>query len=150
MVLTVKQYDLLLPLIPGPYRVMVVLAQCLGLRVSEILDLQWCDLDFGSLVLRAHRGVVRGRVDHVKGEYSEDDVPLDPAVGQVLLGWQKTCPASWKDGCFRTRQPGGRIMRAKFARTTYGLLERSSGSDGSGGIRSGTRIVRCSMKLAHQ
>jgi integrase len=93
-VLTVKQYHLLLPVIPEPYCTMVVLAQCLGLRVSEILGLQWHDLDFGSLVLRARRGVVQGRVDHVKSEYSEDDVPLDPAVVQVLYDWQKRCPAS--------------------------------------------------------
>jgi integrase len=93
-VLTVKQYHLLLPIIPEPYRTMVVLAQCLGLRVSEILGLQWCDLNFDSLVLRARRGVVQGRVDRVKSEYSEDDVPLDPAVAQVLSEWQKTCPAS--------------------------------------------------------
>ena len=96
-VLTVKQYHLLLPLIQEPYRTMVVLAQCLGLRVSEILGLQWRDLDFGALVLRAQRGVVQGRVDRVKSEYSEDDVPLDPAVAQVLLDWQENCPAS-RDG----------------------------------------------------
>jgi integrase len=41
MVLTVKQYHSLLPVIPKPYGTMVVLAQCLGRRVSEILGLQW-------------------------------------------------------------------------------------------------------------
>ena len=64
-VLTVKQYHLLLPLIPEPYRTMVVLAQCIGLRISEILGLQWRDIDFNSRVLRAQRGVVQGRVDRV-------------------------------------------------------------------------------------
>ena len=85
---------------------MVVLAECLGLRVSEILGLQWCDLDFGSLVLRARRGVVQGRVDHVKSEYSEDDVPLDPAVAQILLDWQKRCPASVEGWLFSNPATG--------------------------------------------
>ena len=93
-VLTVRQYHLLLPLISEPYRTMVVIAQCLGLRVSEILGLQWRDLDFDVLVLRAQRGIVQGRVGRVKSEYSEDDIPLDPAVAQVLLDWQQRCPAS--------------------------------------------------------
>jgi integrase len=150
-VLTVKQYHLLLPIIPEPYRTMVLLAQCLGLRVSEILGLQWRDLDFELLVLRARRGVVQGRVDRVKSEYSEDDVPLDFAVAQVLLDWQKRCPSNPEGWLFfRTRQPGGRIMPVKFARTTSGLLERSSDSGGSGGIRSDTRIGLCSTKLARR
>ncbi|HEY6249930.1 MAG TPA: hypothetical protein VI685_08205, partial [Candidatus Angelobacter sp.] len=32
-----------------PYRTMVVVAQCLGLRVSEILALQWPDINFAEL-----------------------------------------------------------------------------------------------------
>ena len=62
---------------------MVVLVQCIGLRISEILGLQWRDIDFHLRVLRAQRGVVRGRVDRVKSEYSEDDVPLDPTAVQL-------------------------------------------------------------------
>ena len=57
---------------------MVVVAQCLGLRVSEILALQWRDINFGELTMRVTRGVVDGVVDAVKTEYSEDDLPLDP------------------------------------------------------------------------
>jgi integrase len=36
-VLTAEEFQLLLPLIPVPFRTMVVIAACLGLRVSEIL-----------------------------------------------------------------------------------------------------------------
>jgi integrase len=107
-VLTLEQYHLLLPLIPEPYRTMVVIAQCLGLRVSEILGLQCRDLDFESLVLQAQGGVVQGRVDRVKSEYSEDDVPLDPAVAQVLQEWLEDCPTTPEGWLFpnpATRKP---------------------------------------------
>ena len=41
IILTVEQYFAVLGLLPEPYRTMAVVAQCLGLRVSEILALQW-------------------------------------------------------------------------------------------------------------
>lgn len=107
-VLTVEQYHLLLPAIPEPYRTMVVIAQCLGLRISEILGLQWRDVDFQSRVIRVERGVVQGHVDRVKSEYSEDDVPLDPAIARVLQHWQQACPSSAEGWLFSnpaTRKP---------------------------------------------
>jgi hypothetical protein len=33
-------------------------------------------------------------VDEVKTEYSEDDLPLDPDLGTVLLNWKRKCPQS--------------------------------------------------------
>ena len=83
-----------LTLLPEPYRTMVVVAQCLGLRVSEILALQWRDIDFGELTMRVSRGVIDGVVDEVKTEYSEDDLPLDPDLATVLLSWKERCPKS--------------------------------------------------------
>jgi integrase len=40
-----ETFDAILTSLPGPYRTMVVVVQCLGLRVSEITGLQWGDLD---------------------------------------------------------------------------------------------------------
>jgi integrase len=73
---------------------MVVVAQCLGLRVSEILALQWPDINFTELTMRVTRAAVDGVVDEVKTEYSEDDLPLDPDLGTVLLNWKRKCPQS--------------------------------------------------------
>lgn len=51
-VLTVEEFDKLLAQIEGePYRTMVVLAMCLGLRCSELIGLQWQDLDWENLTL---------------------------------------------------------------------------------------------------
>jgi integrase len=79
------QFHSLLPLIREPYRTMVLIAGCLGLRVSEIVGLQWGDFDFPGLTLLIQRSVVHGRVGDVKTEYSRDSVPLDTAVVEALL-----------------------------------------------------------------
>src|SRR5208283_2009958 len=91
-VLTVKEYCALLPHLKEPYRTMVIVAQCLGLRVSEIVALKWCDFDFNDRVLLVQRSAVHCRVDFVKTEYSHDFVPLDDDLAKVLLNWkQQSC-----------------------------------------------------------
>jgi integrase len=67
---------------------MVLVAQCLGLRISEILGLQWGDFDFENRTVLVQRSVVGGRIDDVKTEYSKDDVPIDPRLAEVLLQWR--------------------------------------------------------------
>lgn len=84
-VLAPEQFHSLLPLILEPYRTMVLVAGCLGLRVSEIVALQWGDFDFPGLTLVIQRSVVHGRVGDVKTEYSRDSVPLDTAVVEALM-----------------------------------------------------------------
>jgi integrase len=93
IILTPKQYELILESIPNePYKTMVVVGICLGLRVSEILALKWADVDFKHLTMRVSRKIVNGRVSKVKTEYSEDDLPLDPAFAERLLSWYRNCP----------------------------------------------------------
>ena len=99
-VLTLEQYYAVLAELPEPYRTMVIVAQCLGLRVSEILALKWIDIDFESLTMRVTRKVVNGRVSSVKTEYSEDDLPLDPDFGTELLRWKDQCAASFEGWVF--------------------------------------------------
>ena len=61
-VLTPEQFELLLPPIREPFRTMVLVAGCLGLRVSEIVALQWADFDFSGLTLLVQRSIVHGRI----------------------------------------------------------------------------------------
>jgi integrase len=84
-VLAVDEFFELLKHLGEPYRTMVLVAQCLGLRISEILGLQWGDFDFENRTVLVQRSVVGGRVDDVKTEYSKDDVPIDPRLAEVLL-----------------------------------------------------------------
>ena len=87
-VLEVNQFFELLKYLGEPFRTMVLVAQCLGLRVSEILGLQWGDFNFENRFVLVQRSVVGGRVDEVKTEYSKDDVPLDARLAEVLLQWR--------------------------------------------------------------
>jgi len=73
---------------------MVLVAQCLGLRISEVMALQWSDFDFANLTVRVQRGIVHGRVDVVKTEYSNDDLPLDSNLCAILQHWKQQCPVS--------------------------------------------------------
>ena len=91
IVLTVEQYYRILALIPQPYRIMVVVAQCTGLRAEEVLALEWQDIHFENLSMKVVRAVVHGRVKVVKTEYSEDELPLDPDFAAVLLDWKIQC-----------------------------------------------------------
>lgn len=84
-VLTPEEFESLLPLMREPFRTMVLVAGCLGLRVSEIMALQWGDFDFQGSTLLVQRSIVHGRVGDVKTEYSRDSVPLDPVLIEALL-----------------------------------------------------------------
>ena len=83
-VLTPAEFCLLPAQIPEPYRTMVWVAGCLGLRVSEIGALRWSDFDFDNNRLLVQRSVVHGKIADVKTEYSRDFVPLDPALIEIL------------------------------------------------------------------
>ena len=87
VILTVEQYYMVLSLIPQPYRMMVLVVQCTGLRAEEMLALEKPDIHFENLSMQVVRAVVHGRVKTVKTEYSEDELPLDPEFAAVLLDW---------------------------------------------------------------
>ena len=89
IILTVDQFETIVALLKEPYRTMVYIAQCLGLRVSEIAALQWDDFDFEKNQLLVQRSFVSGRVDDVKTEYSQDYVPLHPSLTEIVLEWSK-------------------------------------------------------------
>ena len=106
-ILEVQQFFEILKHLSEPYRTMVMVAQCTGLRISEILGLQWGDFDFDARTFLVQRGVVSGRVDEVKTEYSKDYIPLDKRLQQLLLEWRQLSPfAQDGDWVFANPQTG--------------------------------------------
>ena len=94
-VLTREQFHKLLEQIDEePFRTMVLMDMCLGLRCSELLALKWLDFDWENLTVLVQRAIVGGRVDTVKTKYSRTRVPLDPVLAEVLLNWKRRSPFS--------------------------------------------------------
>ncbi len=93
-VLNDDEFSRLIAELKDPYRTMVLTVQCLGLRVSELMALQWPDFDFNAGTVLVQRGIVHGRVDEVKTEYSHDALPLDPDCAAMLLEWRLKCPVT--------------------------------------------------------
>jgi len=130
IILTVEQYYQILALLPEPYRTMVVVAQCTGLRAEEVLALEWEDIDFENLSMKVVRAVVHGRVKTVKTDYSEDELPLDPGFAEVLLTWKRrlgaereaqngiSTPLVGLDLAFQAPPPDGTSTQLQPSRTT--------------------------------
>ena len=107
-VLTPDEFQQLLKFIREPFRTMVLVAGCLGLRVSEIVGLKWSDFDLDELTLLVQRSRVHGKDGDVKTEYSRDRVPLDPALVKVLLQHRSRwfeAPDGWVFANPVTRRP---------------------------------------------
>jgi integrase len=99
-VLSQDEFWRLIGYLEEPFRTMVLTAQCLGLRISEVMALRWEDFNFESLTLRVQRAIVHGRVDDVKTEYSNDDLPLDPEYAGMMETWNSKCPSTPGDWVF--------------------------------------------------
>jgi integrase len=66
---------------------MAILAGCLGLRVSEILGLQWGDVNLLRSTMSIRRSVVQGHVGAAKTIYSEAELPLSSEIVAALTEW---------------------------------------------------------------
>ena len=88
-VLTPPDLQALLQELQEPYRTMVTVSACLGLRASEVMGLKWGDVDWDELTIQVRRSVVAGPVDETKTEASAKPLPLDPDLATALLDWRR-------------------------------------------------------------
>jgi len=63
---------------------MFLTAALTGLRQSELLGLQWRDVDFAAERIRVRRSYVRGHWGPLKSRYSSRSVPMAPQVAGAL------------------------------------------------------------------
>ena len=69
-------------------RTLALLDAATGLRVSELLALRWCDVDFENLELRVTRSIWH-QVLNCKTEASAKPVPMDSYMAEDLLRWRR-------------------------------------------------------------
>jgi integrase len=113
-VLSVHEMRLILGELREPYRTMVLIAACLGLRASEIIGLQWDDLNWEDRTLLVRRSVVQGRVGDTKTEASRLPLPVDSNLADALRAHcSVACTENRATGYLRTAR-GSHAGRRAF------------------------------------
>ena len=90
-ILTPADFKALLAQLGEPYKTMALVIACLGLRVCELLGLQWGDFDFENLTVRIQRSVNEGEVNSTKTEASEGLLPLTPELAETIRAHRVNC-----------------------------------------------------------
>ena len=86
--LTAEEFQKLIAELEEPFRTMARVAVCFGLRVSELLALQWGDVDFLDAKLHIQRAIVMQNVDEVKTVASRRSMTIAPELLEVLTAWR--------------------------------------------------------------
>jgi integrase len=87
--LTVEEFQKLRDELAEPFKTMAQIAVCFGLRVSELLALQWQDVDWLNGKLRIERAIVMQNVDEVKTLASRRQMSFAPELLAVLKLWRQ-------------------------------------------------------------
>jgi integrase len=88
VVLEIDEIRRLLQRLHEPFRTMVLLDAATGLRVSELLGLQWRDVDFDAREIHVTRGVVHQVIGELKTEASKKPIPIDARLARRLWSWK--------------------------------------------------------------
>jgi integrase len=78
---------------PQNVRVMIAVAMCTGIRVSEILGLRWECINFENGFISIEVSAVGKHQDVPKTESSEEVVPMHEALGKILMDWRRKLPS---------------------------------------------------------
>ena len=117
-ILQVKDAWRIFDALAQPYRTIVLIALCFGLRISEILGLRWTDFDFKRSAVLIQRSAVGKRLTKLKTECSQDEVPLERRFIVELKKWQALCLES--EGQWLFPSPAtGRPLHADSIRADY-------------------------------
>jgi integrase len=73
-------------------RTLVLVSAATALRISEILALQWKDIDSGGQCIYVRRAYVYAKFGKPKSRASKRPVPLHPVLAAHLLNWRRETP----------------------------------------------------------
>jgi len=104
----------------APFNVMVLLAATTGVRRSELLALQWQDIDFANLLIYIRRSIYAGIVGKCKTQNSNKPLPLADYVARELKTWfDNTQYGSPEDFVFASPSQKGELpFSPNFVMTT--------------------------------
>ena len=116
--LTMDQFLTLVSHLKQPHRTMVLVAGCMGLRVSELMALKWTDFDLADSTVLVQRSIVHGRVGEVKTEYSSERVPVDALLAKELVAYRLVWPES-ADGWLFANPATGKPYHSEEVQKSY-------------------------------
>jgi integrase len=88
ILLTPTQVGMLMAELAQPFRTMVLVAAILGLRVEEIVALQWADFNFRTGVVRIRRAFTHGELGQTKSDASAAKLPVPDVLAEALLAYR--------------------------------------------------------------
>jgi integrase len=94
IILTPEQAFAVLLHLPEPERTLALLAAGTGLRISEVLGLQWQDVNFAESLICVRRTWTWGKVGLPKSKSSQAPVPMHPLLARFVESWMRQTPYS--------------------------------------------------------
>lgn len=111
-IVTPEQLKAMLDWLQQPERTMALLTALTGLRVSEMLGLQWQDIDWLGKQIHVRRRYIAGDVDLPKTAASRAPVPMGAVLSAALKDWQQsTAYRAPQDWLFASRATEGKTPR---------------------------------------
>lgn len=87
--ITVDQFKALRTDLPDVLDMMVLVDAAFGLRISELLALQWQDIDVAKKTVFIQRKFTRGRIGKTKTKASCATLPVADGLLDILMDWKK-------------------------------------------------------------
>jgi integrase len=81
----IEHVNALIAALDEPYDLMVLVAATLGLRVSEVVALQWIDFDFEQKKVTIRRAYTHSTLGKPKSKASEAELPIEDSLLDQLL-----------------------------------------------------------------
>lgn len=101
VIATIPQVNQLIAALPQPYSLMVLVTASLGLRVEEVIPLQWEDFDFAARTVTISRAYTHSELKETKTEASNAHLPVEGTLLDVLTsmkdgktGWMFPSPVT--------------------------------------------------------
>ena len=88
VILSIAQIQALLEQLREPVRTMVLVDVSTGLRIGELLALQWRDIDFENLEISVTRSISLQHIGDCKTEASRKPIPMDAELAEALWRWR--------------------------------------------------------------